>query len=160
MISCIFPNIAKNNFLRAKRQDGKNELFSFVIWLFIGMSVAFAYQFYKRWDFGDIASVDLFIIATISWLSASIAYNYWSKSIFLSTHLSENGCTVGDFHLTLSDEGIREVHKCVTALFKWDTVLKAEDNQNYIFIFIDNRRAIIIPKRDLTQEEQLGGAWF
>lgn len=132
----------------------KFEIFTFLIWLFIGLSIVIAFDYYMQFDIGDIIKVDLFFIATVIWVSLSIGYDFWGKSVYLSTSVSEKGCTLGEFQITFSNDNIKEEHKNVTSVFSWNTVLKAEKDKNYIFIFIDERRAIIIPIRDISQEQQ------
>ena len=146
-----FNRYCFKKFFKRRGVRWKNEIFTFCIWVLIGMSVVFVSKYYKKWNFGDIVSVDLFVLATLSWVTLSILYNYWSKNLYIRTSVSEKGCTLGRFKITFTDESIREEKQNVSTELSWETILGAEEDQKYLYIFIDAGRAVIIPRKDLSQ---------
>lgn len=70
---------------------------------------------------------------------------------------SENGGVLGSKTYILQDDGFKSISDSSESLTKWNGIQKIEISKNYIYIFIDNIAAYIVPIRafrDTSEMEQ------
>lgn len=60
---------------------------------------------------------------------------------------SEDGSILGDKKFIIEEEGLIEESKTNRNIQKWIGIKAIEENENYLFIFVDNVAAYILPKR-------------
>ena len=88
----------------------------------------------------------------------------WGVFMFISYKLSlirisrmpdEKGEIIGEKTYILSDDGLKEISKNGESFIKWIGVKSLEENENYVFIFIDKIMAHVIPKRYFSDTLEL-----
>ncbi|OZB90139.1 YcxB family protein [Paenibacillus sp. XY044] len=60
---------------------------------------------------------------------------------------------LGEHTITLADEGIIESTSVNESIHKWGGIRDIENNEDYIFIFLNQTMAHIIPKRAFPSTE-------
>ncbi len=68
---------------------------------------------------------------------------------------SKNGAILGKRKFTISEAGLIEESDSNTNIQKWNSVKSIEQNNEFIFVFIDKIAAYIIPKRYFSNEEHV-----
>jgi len=63
-----------------------------------------------------------------------------------------DGASLGDRTFTIAHEGLRERSRHYDLLTRWSGVRSIEENRGYLFVFIDNCHAHIIPKRGFAND--------
>ncbi|NOZ47469.1 MAG: YcxB family protein [Chlorobi bacterium] len=67
---------------------------------------------------------------------------------------SDNGSILGERRFIITDEGLIEESNTHRSIQDWKGVKSIEENHNYLFIFVDNIAAYILPKRYFRTKEK------
>ncbi|MCT4595988.1 MAG: YcxB family protein [Anaeromicrobium sp.] len=79
-------------------------------------------------------------------------FPYLKKKVF---KLAESGKHIlEEKTLEIEMEGISQVSCCTNGSYKWNAIHKIEMTHKYVFIFVDQVTAIIIPKRIFKLEDE------
>lgn len=88
----------------------------------------------------------------------------WAVFMFISYKFSfyrisripdEKGEILGEKTYILSEDGLKELTKNGESFIKWIGIKSIEENENYIFIFIDKILAHVIPKRYFSDIQEM-----
>jgi hypothetical protein len=74
-------------------------------------------------------------------------YSYWRFKRRVLSLLDDKPGLLGDHTIILSDEGVVERTSVNESFNKWEGIRSIEQNEGYIFIFLNQTMAHIIPKR-------------
>lgn len=77
---------------------------------------------------------------------------YFVGFYLLRYYPSKNGSILGEKTITINDKGLTEKSNESTTQISWKGIQSIEENNQAIYIFIDNVMAFIIPKRDFESK--------
>lgn len=83
---------------------------------------------------------------------------YWFIHIFLYRYAAvervhQDGYFLRPREISIDHNGVREVSKSHESFSRWDGVLGIDENDQLIFIYVDQLAAYVIPKRDFKTPE-------
>jgi len=78
---------------------------------------------------------------------------YFVGFYLLRFYPSKNGSILGEKTITINDEGLTEKSNESSTQITWKGIQSIEENNQAIYIFIDNVMAFIIPKRDFESNQ-------
>ncbi len=64
-----------------------------------------------------------------------------------------NKIWLGHKEMELDEEKVMHVSEGSYEVFSWETFVRANETEDYFFIFISSRQAVIIPKNQISQAE-------
>jgi YcxB-like protein len=114
----------------------------------IGAILVFVVTVYVNFDF--------WLFATI-WLVLVFVYAKFGTIYFFkrrAAKLLNDSVVLGEHTLIIDDAGIQDIQKLGKEELNWSGVQKIEDDENYIYIFIGQIRAYVIPKRCFAYPDQ------
>lgn len=109
--------------------------------------------FTEKWDWsltGIILGSAIFYVLTMNWFVRQRV----KRHIDLVMKKSPNAKIVGDRTWVVSDKGIEVLLDGGTQNFAWKDVVKVEESTSHWMMYLDNKEALVLPKRALTTEEE------
>jgi hypothetical protein len=95
----------------------------------------------------NLVSVLVVIGIVIAYLAVlSFEQKRLMKSI-TDNMVSDRGVILGEQTYIIEDEGIRKDTEFTEMLTRWETVRTIEEDENCLYIYVDNAAAYILPKR-------------
>ncbi|WP_243428283.1 YcxB family protein [Clostridium rhizosphaerae] len=130
------------------RHDSKSK-FKFYINV---IAVIFLVAFMSYLDYESLLQLILQIILSIpiSYYLMLFLIKWQSKS-----HAKRNEGIIGEHTIEISEEGVREITKVNNSLHLWSGITKIKQDNSYIYIYIEEFRAHIIPKKSFKSEEEV-----
>ncbi len=106
------------------------------------------------WSRNNLKSILIGLISSLIWffIVPKVEWWYTKKSIL---KLLNEGDNTGSVSLTLSPDQVRIKTDSGEAVYKWSKINKIVETEDYIYLFITNIFAIIIPKRSFSDESSL-----
>jgi hypothetical protein len=66
----------------------------------------------------------------------------------------KNGEILGEKTYILSDDGFKQISEHGESFIKWIGIKSLEENENYLYVFVDKIAAYVIPKRYLSDSPE------
>lgn len=136
--------------------NAKSKLFfsNLIAWIPLGVAFAGYGTLYGRHP--ELAR-DLSVIATALLIGVVflLANNRYKRHIFSKALLPGNSWLFSEQTLEVSSEGIKTEGAYGSSSFKWAAFVHTEEDQTNVYLFIDSRHAVLIPKSALTSPDQL-----
>lgn len=97
------------------------------------------------------------ILELILQVILAIPFSYYLM-IFLmkwqnKNYAKRNEGIIGEHTIVISEEGLREITKVNNSLYLWCGIAKIKQDNSYIYIYIEEFMAHIIPKKSFRSEE-------
>ena len=106
------------------------------------------------WTRNNLKSILIGLISSLIWIFIIPKFQWWYTRKSTQKLLGE-GDNTGSVSLTLSSDNIVVKADSGEAVYQWSQVDKIVDTEDYIYLFITNILAIIIPKRSFSGESSL-----
>lgn len=105
---------------------------------------------------GNMVIAMLMFIGAFVW---SLIVPAWLKKRFkrqVDKQLPEDSLAkiVGEYHLSVTSEGLLENSPRGEKLIKWDTIEKVEGSKRHVYLYLTEVAAIIIPKETISKDSQ------
>lgn len=115
------------------------------------IAIIFLVAFISFLDFESMEQVILQIIL-------SIPMSYYLMLFFMKLGIKKfskrNEGIIGEHSIEISEEGVREITKVNDSLNLWNGITKIKQDNSYIYIYIKEFEAHIIPKKSFKSEEE------
>lgn len=131
-------NLAKDSFIHVP----------ILRYILIGFSLVFSYLFIMPILHNPKLAIGYIVFDCIFIL---IFYNVMKWMTIIVP--SKKAGVLGEHIITINSEGISDSTKVKRSTTKWDGVLRIVSNKKYIYIFIDNIAAHLIPRRAFYSNE-------
>jgi len=95
-------------------------------------------------------SWEIFLGTLIFWIIFSVFYHKWGEKIFRHWYIKimlKDSNLNGQRTIQFDEHGINSEMNGAISKYTWNLVQNIEQNDKYIFVFLDRIRAEIIPKR-------------
>jgi len=112
----------------------------------------------------------IFLVAFMSYLDSesmgqvilrivlSIPMSYYLMLFLMKLRIKKfskrNEGIIGEHSIEISEEGVREITKVNNSLNLWNGITKIKQDNSYIYIYIKEFEAHIIPKKSFKSEEE------
>jgi hypothetical protein len=80
---------------------------------------------------------------------------YWTTFARVKKMPDENGEILGEKTYLLSNEGLKQISANSESFNRWNGFKSIEENNKYIFLFVDKIAAYIIPKRVFQDSKEM-----
>lgn len=110
--------------------------------------------FTEKWDWslsGIILGSAIFYVLTMNWFVKRRV----KRHIDLVMKKSPNAKIVGERTWVVSDTGIEVLLDGGTQIFTWKQVAKVEESTSHWMMYLDNKEALVLPKRALSTREDM-----
>jgi hypothetical protein len=127
----------------------RNTIISFIVVSVILFSEGF-------FDFANKGSGAIFfaIIILIALIQVLMAKYRYKKQVTQIVANPENSNLFRIVELSFSNEGIFMEDETMNCNYKWNSIIRKNENNSYYFLFISSLQAIIIPKRIFKNPEE------
>jgi hypothetical protein len=95
-----------------------------------------------------IGAIALYFLLPGAFKKASI------KGILNMLKEGDNKSELGRVSIELSDRGINSITEAEESIVKWDSIIKVEENNQYIFLYLSSTRLIPIPIKSFPSLEE------
>ncbi len=122
-----------------------------LFWILLGIyffSVFREYQHICKSNFKYVAVsfVVLWCLLTTYYVYSKIFYK-----LFIQYSVKDNGLTLGELEIELTESGIHTKKPHFTSFHSWEVIQNLDSNEICFFLVIENNRAIILPKDQINK---------
>ena len=149
LIEFNYYNAWSNPSRTTQRNKSKFQVLAIAILGVVGIRL-----FTESWDWsltGIILGSAIFYVATMNWFVRRRV----KRHIDLVMKKSPNAKIVGDRTWVISEAGIEVLLDEGTQNFAWKDVVKVEESSSHWMMYLDNKEALVLPKRALATSEEV-----
>lgn len=146
--------IAQERINRTAKTNSRMLLFNVAAWIPMGMFFTGMSQLFRD---NPHLWVDLGLTtgALAIGIAAVVASNrYWRKRVMVSL-LADDSWFLKDQEIHICKDGILQRAAFGEAIFKWNSFHAVEEDDERLFLFLDNAQGLIIPKSAVQSQEEL-----